>query len=123
MNPTARTVLRWTPRVLALAYLAFLGLFALDVFSEASGFWQTIGAFLAHLIPHAVVLLTLLIAWRWSRIGGAMFIALGAAYIVWAWGIFPWSVYAVIAGPPAVIGVLFILSARWQVQHRPIPAG
>lgn len=110
MSPTTRTLLYWAPRILAMAYIAFLALFALDVFNEGSSVRETIVALLIHLIPNAVVLLALVIAWRWALIGGALFLGLSAFYIMWAWGIFPWSVYLVIAGPPAIIGALFIVN-------------
>lgn len=119
MKPATRTLFCWTPRVLALAYIAFLGIFALDVFNEGYSVGEAIAAFLIHLIPNAVVLLALVIAWRWTLIGGSLFLGLSAFYIMWAWGTFPWSVYLIIAGPPAIIGTLFIFNRFSMPQPKP----
>jgi hypothetical protein len=35
---------------------------------------------------------------------------LGVLYLVMFWGRFPWSVYALIAGPLFLLGALFLLS-------------
>ena len=51
MNTTMKRVLFWTPRVLCILFAMFLSLFALDVFSEGYGLWQTIGALLIPLGP------------------------------------------------------------------------
>lgn len=71
----------WTPRILAIAYIAFLSMFALDVFSEEHGFWRILGALLVHLIPSLVLLAALILAWRWEWIGAALFSAAGLLYI------------------------------------------
>ena len=66
MTSAAKGLLFWTPRVLTIAFILFLGLFALDVFGEGYGFWGTLVALLMHLIPNFVVLAVLIIAWRWE---------------------------------------------------------
>jgi hypothetical protein len=119
MKPVSRSALYWTPRILAIAYIAFLAVFALDVFHGDDGFWRTAAAFALHLIPNTIVMLVLLIAWRWEHIGGLLFIALGGFYVVWAWGVFPWPTYLVIAAPCALIGVLFILNRAWPISATP----
>lgn len=76
-NRVARAVL-WMPSVLCLAFAAFMSLFALDVLGEGYGFWETIAALVMHLIPTAIVLVALAMAWRWPWIGAILFMALGA---------------------------------------------
>ena len=61
MNASAKRVLFWTPRILCILFAIFLSVFALDVFSEGYGFWQTIGALLLHLVPTFIVVIALLI--------------------------------------------------------------
>lgn len=51
MTNFSKRTLFWTPRVLSIAFIAFLSIFALDVFSEHLGFWQTVAAFMMHQIP------------------------------------------------------------------------
>jgi hypothetical protein len=109
LNTPTTQILFWTPRVLGLLFAAFLSVFALDVFGEGYGFWKTALALLMHLIPTGVILVALAISWRWEAVGGLVFIALGAWYLISAWGRFHWSAYLVIAGPLVLLGALFLL--------------
>ena len=99
----------WAPRVLAILFALFISIFALDVFGVGYSVWETILALLIHLVPVYLILIALAIAWRWERLGSLLFIALGALYIITAWGAFPWAVYLIIAGPAFVIGILFLV--------------
>lgn len=111
MNTSMRRVLYWAPRVLGIVFAGFISLFALDVFEEHQGFGPTLVALLMHLIPTALVLGVLAIAWRWEWVGSVVFTALGCLYIATAWGRFHWSAYAVISGPLFLLGGLFL--ANW----------
>jgi hypothetical protein len=117
MQRTTERLLRWTPRVLALLFAAFVSVFALDVFSEGYTFGQTIVALMMHLIPTALVLGALAFAWRWPSAGGIVFFALAAWYVVGTWGRFHWSAYAVIAGPLFLLGLLFEID-WWYARFR-----
>ena len=108
--------LTWTPRILCLLFAVFLSLFALDVFDQGYGFWETVLALLMHLIPTGIVLVVLAVSWRWERIGAILFMALGIWYLLTAWGRFHWSAYVVISGPLLLIGVLFL--ASWLNRTR-----
>src|SRR5262249_53398337 len=70
MKTTSKRLLFWTPRVLCLLFAAFISLFALDVFGESRGFWQTALALAMHLIPTFILLAVLALSWRWEWIGG-----------------------------------------------------
>ena len=93
-------------------------MFALDVFSEGYGFGETILALLIHLVPTYIVVISLVIAWRWEWVGAVLFIAFALFYLVWSWGRFHWSVYLVIPGPLVLIGVLFLLNWIYREQLR-----
>jgi hypothetical protein len=108
-KPTKR-FLFWTPRILCLLFAALISLFALDVFSENQGFWNTALALLMHLIPTAVLLVILAVSWRWEWVGAVIFPLLGAFYLVAFWGRFHWSAYAIISGSLFVLGALFLLN-------------
>ena len=71
---------RWLPRLLAIAYALFLSLFAFDSW-EGVGFWEGLVGFLV-----LAVGFTLIFGWREA------------------------VVLAALAGPPVVVGVLFLLS-------------
>ena len=102
-------LLFWTPRILCLLFAGFISIFALDVFEENRGFWETTIALLIHLIPTGLLLIILAASWRWEWIGALIFPALGAFYIIAFWGRFSWSTYLVIAGPLMLVGVLFLM--------------
>jgi hypothetical protein len=82
MTQPSRRVLFWTPRILSIAFIIFLSLFALDVFNDAHGFWNTIAALLIHLIPAFVLTAGLILAWRWEWVGAVFYAAAGAGYVV-----------------------------------------
>jgi hypothetical protein len=81
MNPGSRRALFWTPRILSIAYIAFISIFAFDVFGEEHGAWRILTALVVHLIPSIVLTAGLVLAWRWEWIGAAVFAVAGALYI------------------------------------------
>ena len=115
MNMSTKRVLFWTPRVLCILFAMFLSMFALDVFSEGYGFGETILALLIHLVPTYIVVIALVIAWRWEWVGAILFIALALFYLVWS-GRFDWSL--VISGPLFLVGILFLFNWIYRAQLR-----
>ncbi len=118
MSDVTRGALFWTPRVLSIIFLAFLSLFALDVFEGRLGFWQTMQALFMHLIPVFVLLVILILAWRWEWIGAAFYGLAGLFYVGWVVLTprpFPpvqrLVMIILIAGPALVIAALFL--ANW----------
>lgn len=113
---TSSVVLRWLPRVLAVAYALFLSLFAFDVW-EGVSFWQGLVGFIIHLLPVYFVLFALVVAWRWPRAGGVAFMGLAAGFsLFYGWN--EPALLAIMAGPLVVIGLLFLL-AGWRPSSRP----
>ena len=107
----------WAPRVFTIVFILFLSLFSLDVFEENHGFWEIVIALFLHNIPSLVLLVVLIIAWRYEFVGGIAFVLVGLAYIIfgvknapeWYWSLL-WSL--MIAGPAFLIGILFFLGAH-----------
>ncbi|MGQ0603506.1 MAG: DUF7670 domain-containing protein [Anaerolineales bacterium] len=62
MTSPMEKLLFWIPRILTILFAGFVSLFALDVFVEGYGFWETLLALLMHLIPTGLILLSLAIA-------------------------------------------------------------
>lgn len=110
----------WTPRVVSIAFIAFLGLFAADVFGQGYGLLKTVGALLMHLIPNFVLLIVLIVSWKREWVAAIFYPALGLVYLVWAWGRFDWQAYLFISGPLFLTGLLFLLG--WQDRKRKRPA-
>jgi len=109
--------LYWIPRVMAVLFILFLGLFSLDVFGEGYGFWGTAVAFLMHNIPALILLVILIISWKREIIAGSVFVLAGLLYVAlilshifdesFKWYMISWMI--TIAGPSILVGVLFII--------------
>ena len=107
MSGQNTSILFWAPRLLAIAFAGFLSIFALDVFGEGRGFWDTLLAFLLHLAPAFLVLTALAVAWRWERFGALFFLGLALLYFAQSWGRLHWTAYALIGGPLILVSLLF----------------
>jgi len=117
MNKTIKNVLFWTPRFMGILFVLFLSLFSLDVFDMELGFWETLLAWLIHSIPSVVLLVALVLAWKWEWIGALIFIGWAILYLV-AFRDQSLSAYLAISGLPALIGLLFLLGWIWRKQIR-----
>jgi hypothetical protein len=117
MTRSARRALLWTPRVLSILFALFLAVFALDVFSEDRGAWETVAALILHLIPSFLVLALLAVSWRREWIGGVVFLLFGFVYLLFAWGRgFHWTAYLAISGSLFLMGILFLASWKWGAR-------
>ncbi len=74
---TRNRILYWAPRLICILNIVFISLFALDAFDPDLTIWQQIGGFLIHMIPSFILLAALLIAWKWEKVGGIIFIIIG----------------------------------------------
>lgn len=110
MSTSTQTVVRWAPRALTVLFAVLLSSFALDVFSEGGDPVRMLTAAAIHLLPALLVLALLAIAWRHELTGSVAFAALAIGYIVMMRGRFPWTTYAIIAGPLLLIAALFLAS-------------
>jgi len=119
MSVSSRRILFWAPRVLGIAFAVFISLFALDVFDEGQGFWNTLGALAIHLIPTAIVVAVLLLAWRWEWIGAVIFAAVGGLYVVFAIRHLSWIL--TISGPLFLIAALFLVNWLKRAELHPHP--
>ena len=72
----------WAPRVLAIAYIVFISLFALDVSGEKRSVAEMLLALGIHLLPSAILVAVLILAWRWEWIGAAFYALAGLWYVV-----------------------------------------
>nr|MBA4404818.1 hypothetical protein [Nanoarchaeum sp.] len=104
----------WTPRILSILFIFFLALMSLDVFSPELTFWQTLLALLMHNIPTIILLVALLIFWKYEIVGAIAFILAGLIYIIllmrnpFEWYYLAWAIQ--ISGIAFVIGILFFIN-------------
>ncbi|MFH1331947.1 MAG: hypothetical protein ABIH63_01555, partial [archaeon] len=94
----------WTPRILTIIFILFISMFALDIFSEDYTPIQIIIGLFMHLIPSFILIIALIIAWKYEIVGGVVFISAGIFYIVMLlmnpqleWYMLSWSM--TISGP------------------------
>lgn len=117
MKHLSGRILFWSPRALTILYAGFLGLFSLDVFDEATGFWPTALALSIHLIPSFVVLAALLLAWRWEWLGAVLYAFAAAAYARLAFPRHPdW--FAAIGLPMLLVASLFLVNWLKRTEIR-----
>ncbi|MBM3991401.1 MAG: hypothetical protein FJ298_10410 [Planctomycetes bacterium] len=106
-----RTVARrWTPRVLALVFTAFLSLFALDACEGVEGVGQRALALAMHLLPSGICLAVVGLAWRRPWVGAACFGLLAGAYAARAWSHPSWVL--VISLPLALVALAYFVDSR-----------
>ena len=108
-------VLFWAPRALSTLFILFVSMFALDVFQEGHGFWQTLAALAIHLIPSFLMLATLLIAWRHEWVGAALFAVFGVFFLYFVRG--SWWVKCIFAVPCLLTAWLFYLNWRHRNER------
>ena len=117
MNKTLKHILFCTPRAAGILFILFLSLFALDIFAMELGLWGTIVGLFMHLIPSIALAAAVVIAWKREWVGAVWFLVLAIWSMASATG-FNWTVYALIAGLPALIGLLFLAGWRRRKQIR-----
>jgi len=125
MTTPGRQFLFWSPRVLSILYIVFLSLFSLDVLGEKQGFWPVLVALTIHLIPSMILIVGLILAWRWEWIGTAIYATAGVLYLslVMPRALSPvlkmdWIL--IISGPAFVVAALFL--ANW-LKHAELHGG
>ncbi|HLC54359.1 MAG TPA: hypothetical protein VJK07_01890 [Candidatus Nanoarchaeia archaeon] len=110
--------LYWTPRILSIIFILSLLLLSLDVFAEGLSFWETALGLFMHNIPALVLLIALLISWKYEIVGGIVFILAGIFYIAWLlmtaittsfeWYYLLWAIQ--VSGIAFFIGILFLVN-------------
>jgi hypothetical protein len=119
MSASSKLVVFWCPRILSIVFIGFLSLFALDVFSEGHGLWETIGHLIMHLIPTFLLIGILWIAWRREWVGAILFGVAGVVLlsIVRA----RWLDRILIGGPALIVAGLFLVNwlKRSELHTRP----
>ena len=115
MAKTPADLLLWSPRIVGISVSLFIGMFALDAFSEGKPFFQALPDFVIHLIPAFVLLAIVGASFRWPWIGAIAFLGLAVLYAVtMSNGRLDWML--TISGPLLVVGALFLWS--WFRQNQ-----
>ena len=119
MGKKINKYLYWTPRILSIIFIAFLALMSLDVFSPGLSIGQIALGLFMHNIPVFILIIVLVISWKYEWVGGVIFILAGLLYtgtivirVIMSnpveWYMLSWSL--IIAGPAFFIGILFLIN-------------
>lgn len=118
-------IMFWLPRILGMAAILFVSLFAFDAFDPGLPFGKQLLAFAIHLVPSFILLALLLLAWKWERLGGILFIILGLALTPWLYSHnyamnnnvgMSIGIVLMIAFPFVLVGVLFLLAKSKNIN-------
>lgn len=113
--------------MLCIIAIAFISLFAFDVFSPERTFWQNLVGLLIHLIPSFILIAILLVAWKWELAGGIVITILGLAATPFIFsvnsarhGTFAETlgIALMVTAPFIITGILFIISHYVNRKHR-----
>ena len=90
-------------------------MFSLDVITPEASFSELAMGLLIHNLPALVLLIVLIISWKYEIVGGIVFILAGLLYIIFTFQtdirwyiVLNWSI--TIAGPAFLIGILFVIN-------------
>ena len=126
---TSHKVIHWLPRIICILAILFVSMFALDSFGPGRTIWQQLAAFFMHMIPSFVLIVILLVSWRWEMIGGIIFLVIGL-------GLSPFVfmlnhnrnqfsignsllIVLAITFPFVIVGILFIVSHLLKKKNLP----
>lgn len=118
MNLPGR-ILHWAPRLICIAAIAFMSLFAFDSFRPDNTIWENILSLIIHLLPSVTLAAILVIAWKWEFTGGIILAITGLAWTIFIFlinyqrtGSASKSFFIILGlGLPFIIaGILFIIS-------------
>jgi hypothetical protein len=102
-------VLYWFPRVLVILAVIFMMLFSLDEFGGSEPIGQQLLGFLAHNIPAFILIVTLVIAWKYEIIGGVVFVLLSAAMTIFFKSFSGNPASLIVISPFVIAGLMFML--------------
>jgi hypothetical protein len=105
----ALKILYWFPRVLSIIAILFMMMFSLDTFSGSAPLGEKILGLLAHNIPAFVLIVALVVAWKYEIIGGSIFILLSIAMAVFYKSFAGNPGSLIVISPFVIAGLMFIL--------------
>jgi hypothetical protein len=117
------TLFHWIPRVLCILAILTISSLALDSFGPGQNFGRQVGAFFMQMIPSFVLVILLVIAWKWEYLGGfiIMVLAILMTPIVFIMNYrhnhsvaMSLGIICVITLPFIITGILFIISHKMK---------
>lgn len=112
MKERKKTVLFWAPRVISILFALFIAMFGFDVFSMGIGFPEIILAFIMDMMPAILVVVMIILAWKWELVGAIICLGLALFYIFGMNNDIDFIVFLLIPLPLFVLSVLWFLGWR-----------
>ena len=110
MSPAYIQAVREHLKYTSIVFAIFVSIFALDVFDNGFNGAETVIALVMHMIPTAIVVIALVLSWKWEWIGALLFIGLSVFYPIWTQGKFHGIAYIAMSGPMLLAGMLFFMN-------------
>jgi len=73
-------IAHWTPRILCILAILLISVFALDAFEPGQSVWHQLLAFAIQLVPTFILTALLIVAWKWEKTGGIIFVIIGLIF-------------------------------------------
>lgn len=116
MNNKVNGYIYWTPRILSILLIIFISIFSFDVIEPGLSLGQIVLGLFMHNIPGIILLVVLIISWKYEIVGGIAYLLAGCMYITLniitsyksGFQDFAWSL--IIAIPTFMIGILFLMN-------------
>jgi len=99
-------LLFWIPRIVGIIAILFMMMFSLDCFEM--GGTDALVCLLMHNIPALIILLVLVIAWKWELVGGLLFIVASIAGTIFFKGFTTNPGVLPVMAPFLLTGILFL---------------
>jgi hypothetical protein len=119
-------VFHWIPRIICILAILFISLFAADSFAPELTLKEQLVGFLIHLIPSFILLLLLVVTWKWEFVGGIIFTIIGTVMSPFVFMMnynmnhsigMSLGIVALITVPFILTGILFIISHYLKKKH------
>jgi len=116
INLSLSRFLYYTPRIAGILMIAFVALFALDVFGGTESIWRQILGFIVHAAPSIILAILMIFAWRKPVIGFIVFglAAIGFMRFVFFGQDFAAGNFIMFVAPLALISALFWINWKWK---------
>lgn len=109
-------LLYWAPRILALLFILSLSVLSLSILGESRTFEEKIFRLIINNLPGFILLITLILSFRYEIIPGVAFVIFGCVYSsnslvkTFNYGFENYMLYylIILAVPSFVIGILFL---------------
>lgn len=99
-----KKLLYYLPRVLSILIAVLFGVFILEGFTSGFGWADS----LAHALTTLLVILATIVAWKWPKVGGFVFVLFGLMYLVMIRRGDSLS-GLIFGGVPVLAGILFLI--------------